>query len=438
MVKKLSQGFSKFFDRMDATKQKLIRSTGLIFLHEYFARSGLIAMISSGIKDKRHSGKVKYRIADLIIYILLNILDGNRRISQYRRNPNSVFFKEMLSGNEPHPTVVLNALKANKFLKRMLDKILLMYAMNTLVGYCRNNKVYKVIIDMDQTGREIHGKQENVSGGYFANRAKSSRGFQIRLWSVRGLKIILKADLLAGSAHSQSNVNRDFRLLMKVLKKAGIKGIFVGDSGFLSGETCSRIEESGHQFLFAQPQRKNVRKRGKNAKHKRSMSNGQVILKEGKQPVTGKFRHVFREIYIRVLSPDGQLWFDFASDKFTNVLLTNMPLTAENIYKLYRGHAVIETIIEELKNDFGTGIAHADLFSVNAAMTVCTALAYNVKNGFLDFHGIRLRDQQKMKLSTFQALWVHIPAILTKNGNRRILKLPPNMLHQFKTLKIAA
>jgi hypothetical protein len=31
------------------------------------------------------------------------------------------------------------------------------------------------------------------------------------------------------------------------------------------------------------------------------------------------------------------------------VLVTNVDLTAENIYALYRGHAVIETIIERIQ-----------------------------------------------------------------------------------------
>jgi hypothetical protein len=57
---------------------------------------------------------------------------------------------------------------------------------------------------------------------------------------------------------------------LKALKKAGIIGVFVGDSGFLCGEICNLIEESGHQFIFAQAQHKQVKQRGKNAKNKRT------------------------------------------------------------------------------------------------------------------------------------------------------------------------
>lgn len=132
------------------------------------------------------------------------------------------------------------------------------------------------------------------------------------------------------------------------------------------------------------PQHKTVRKRGKDAKKKRVSCSGQLVFKERFRPTDKNNPHCFREIFVQVISNDGQLWFDFAADQFTNVLITNKTLTAENIYKLYRGHAVIETVIEEMKNDFAAAIAHTHHFHVNAAMTVVPALAYNIKNGFID------------------------------------------------------
>jgi hypothetical protein len=129
------------------------------------------------------------------VRIILHILDGDLRLSCYARNPNLVLFREIFCGNEPHPTAIVNARKTNKLLTNMLGKMLLRSALKTL-----------------------------------------------------------KADLYPGSAHSQTNVKRAFRLILKALKKAGIIGVGacpelcrrVGDSGFLCGEFCNLIEESGH------------------------------------------------------------------------------------------------------------------------------------------------------------------------------------------------
>ena len=43
---------------------------------------------------------------------------------------------------------------------------------------------------------------------------------------------------------------------------------------------------------------------------------------------------------------------------------------------------MIETIIEELKNDVGMGIAHSGNFDVNAGMTVCAGIVYSIKIDF--------------------------------------------------------
>jgi hypothetical protein len=106
--------------------------------------------------------------------------------------------------------------------------------------------------------------------------------------------------------------------------------------------------------------------------------------------------------------------------------------------KLYRGHAVIETIIEELKNDFGTGIAHAAEFHVNATMTVCRALAYNIKNSLFDFHKMQLRQGERMKLSTFPSRWLRIPGLFSRSSNRRILRIQQAAYDPCARLQIAA
>ena len=80
----------------------------------------------------------------------------------------------------------------------------------------------------------------------------------------------------------------------------------------------------------------------------------------------------------------GQMYLkNFDSNEFTNVLVTNMHLKKKNIYNQYKDHAVIETIIEELKNDFKIAISHNQSFAFNAAISQLVAIAYNVKNMFI-------------------------------------------------------
>lgn len=438
MVKKFTHRFNKIFDRFQVTKQKLIRSSGLVFVAKYMADSGLLSLLLQRLRDTRVSGKVRFPIAEIVTRIILHLLDGDKRISRFRNNPNLALFVRMFGNEAPHPSAILAALKSNRLLKKMLDKVILRYALKNVVAYCKSHKIREIVIDTDQSAREIYGHQENVTSGYFAGKPKNTRGFQFRIWCVRDLKILLKADLMPGSTHSQNGVIADLKLIMRTLKKAGITGIFVGDSGFYSTAICDLIEKSGHKFIFAVPQHRTVKRRGKYAKNKRTMLQGQIVVKEGFRPASTKPAHRFREIYIQVLSTDNQLWFDFAADEFTNVLVTNSNLDAEKIYQLYRGHAIIETVIEELKNDFATGIAHSAVFHVNATMTTISALAYNVKNGFIDTHRLYFRKNERVKLSTLQNSWLHIPGAISFCGNRHILRLTINGYEKFTKIQVAA
>lgn len=438
MVQRINHGFNKIYHRFVVSNRLIFRSCGLISVGKLIERCGLATLLQSRLRDARQRGKVRFPLSQVVVYIILQLIDGTSRFSQFANSPNLVLFREMFNGRLPHPTSILNAFKENPLLKLILGKILLRHSLNRLLTHAKKTGTRKIIIDTDQSAKEIHGKQENVSKGYFALKPKNTKGFQFRLWIVRELKIILKADLLPGSAHSQNGAIADFRLVLRTLKKAGIIGVFICDSGYFSAEICNLIHENGHEFIFALPRHRTVRKRGRNAKKKRAGFAGKVVFKEGFRPVDKTNPYRFREIFVRVLSNDGQLWFDFAADQFTNVFITNKTLSAESIYKLYRGHAIIETVIEEMKNDFAAASAHSKHFHVNAAMLVVSALAYNIKNEFIDARKIHSAPGQRMRLATLQARWLHLPGVLTRSGNRKVLHLPQAAHAKFRKLEKAA
>ena len=145
-----------------------------------------------------------------------------------------------------------------------------------------------------------------------------------------------------------------------------------------------------------------------------------------------KFRQIF--VQNRISCDEfGQTYFkDFDSDEFTNVFVTNMELKKKNIYNQYRKHAVIETIIEELKNDFKLAISHNKSFHVNFAMSQLVAIAYNVKNMFVSENQILQKKNEIIKLSTLQRKFIHIPGIIVNNGGKIILKVEQRIFDQFK------
>lgn len=437
MVQKRQHFINHFFSKIEISNKKLIRSSGLFLIFQFIGNSGLLELLKNFLKDPRQISKTKYKLSELIVSILLHILDGDKRFSQYRNNPSNYLFKKLCNGSLPQRETFISVLTNRPMITKALNRVLLIYSINQIIKNCQRDKLTKITIDLDQSARQLYGKQAGVEKGYMAKR-KNVLCYQFRVWVVREFKMILRMDLFPGSTHSAKNVLPSYKLMCKICKKAGITVLFVGDSGFESGVTCSLIHSYGHQFIFAEKQRQDVKKRGKYSKNKRTHYSGQLVIKERIRPESSRYEFVFREIFVQVHSNDGQLWFEFESDQFTNVFVTNLPSTALHIYKLYKKHAIVETVIEELKNDFGTAIAHSSDFDVNASMTVCTAIAYNIKNSFLVKNKIAIRDQEIMKLSTFQRTVIYTPGTIVKNGNRKILKILPERWGLFNNLLNAA
>ena len=437
MVQKSRQVIKHFFQILLPAKVSLVRSCGLFFLLGHMHECGIANLLKNILNDHRQSSKIKYKINLVIMSILLHILDGDLRISQYGRNPNGALYQKLFdNGKIPHPTTYLETLKNNPTLSRMLGEVLFQSTMQEVISACLKKRLSHIIIDVDQTARVIHGKQQKVEKGYAAGK-RNEKLYQVRVYAIHSLKLVLGIRLLPGSAHSGNGFTTELKLIINALKKAGITALFRGDSGFESGEACDTIHEAGHWFIFAERQLSVVRKRGSKVKRKQLKMENTVELREAVRNPGGRYEHKYREIFVRVAStPDGQLLFDFGRDQFTNVLITNMKSAPITVYKNYRAHAVIETIIEELKNDFGAGLAHAAEFHVNASMTVCSALAYNIKNHFVQHHRITVHNEKVMKLSTLQALWIHTPGILARNGNIKVLRIAKERYALFR--KIAA
>ena len=100
-----------------------------------------------------------------------------------------------------------------------------------------------------------------------------------------------------------------------------------------------------------------------------------------------------------------------------------MKISKKNIYKEYKKHAIIETIIEELKNDFKLAVSHSKNFEFNMALAGLVTIAYNIKNMFISKIGILQKKNEIAKLSTLQRNFIHLPGILVNHGGKRILKV---------------
>lgn len=104
------------------------------------------------------------------------------------------------------------------------------------------------------------------------------------------------------------------------------------------------------------------------------------------------------------------------------VFITNLPLKPENVWYFYRGRALIEKYIRELKENFALAKIPTKNFLANQFYFHLLLFAYNIINWFKmiclppRFHNATLE--------TIRTEFLVIPARLVKTGNKNTLKIP--------------
>jgi len=433
MLKIIPGKFNKIFNEVKETRKKLIRSGGLIALRDFIIDSGLIQLINVYIKDNRKQERIKYPISELLVNMILRILDGEKRIYNFRLTVNEFLYSAISSGSgSPHFNTFRYLLLRNKLLNKVLTKILLQFCLMDLKIRIQNGELKSITLDTDQTGKEIYGQQEGVEKGYFAS-GRGKKGFQIQLWTIREVKSLLKVELRSGEKYSVNGFYKDLRYLIKALKALGVPILVVGDSGYEDKQVMALLEDNGIKFIFAEKQRKTVKQRGKNAKNKIIFpEEGWIIKNRAVQKWIKEKDYTFTEIFVyasQVVDEAGQYLFaDCYAGEFTNVFITNLNNPVSEVYMLYRKHAQVETIIEELKNEFGLGNSCNETFVFNQAMTQIIALTYNVKTFYLILLKEHLGKDGVSRMSTVRDELIHIPAMMVNEGNKKVLKFSGNGL----------
>lgn len=420
----------RIFSRFGQTNLKIIRSGGLPSLCDFIMASGLYLYLSRRLPERRSMNSQKYSGQELVIGFLLKILTGERRLYDYRHSLDTYFFEEFYAhGKEPHRNTFRHYLLTHTGLHCFFEGLLFRMVVDAAAKRAREQGISELTIDIDQYPRKVYGRQEGAEQGFARERTKKKL-FQVSVWFVRELNLVLKVELRRGKSHSITGFKKDLNKVLRKLRQVKINPIIVADSGYDSSDIVKLLFDKGIRFIFAEKQRARVKKRGEEATDVKFVSDTEIReVKYRTAYPEARFLDGVREIFIKVaetIDESGQYLFPEFFDRYTNVFVTNLDWSAREIYNHYRKHAVVEKVNEELKNDLHVGISHNQELSVNQTMTRLKAIAFNLKNLYLDHIGYRTPKDGFIKLATFQRELIHIPAIITNPKNRKILRFSPN------------
>ena len=280
-----------------------------------------------------------------------------------------------------------------------------------------------VVIDLDSTICEVHGKQKQGTGyGY-----TGVLGYHPLLATLAGSGEILFARMRHGSANTARGAVRFVDELVAVTRRAGATGPVTmrADSGFWAWKLIDRLDT--HKICWSITVRL----------HKHMKQAIAAIADDVWQEIdytigghaqvaetiytTGKGRHA-RSVRLVVrrtrLTDQAQrrLWPDWRHHAF----ITNRnDLTTIEADQFHREHATVELAIRDLKE--GAGLEHlpSGNHHANAAWLACSVLAHN-----LGIWTTIIAEQPRVTHRTRRTRIINLPAVIVNHAGVMLLRFP--------------
>lgn len=398
---------------------------GVFLLHRFFKRLRLRNLLHQHLRFPQRN--TRYSIPEMFLSLMYPMMLGLGRIeTTHLLKHNGVF--QYLTGLSayPNPTALRRFLfrlppKVLRQLRRLHDWLLLQM---TLRGRCRTSFLF----DLDSTVLTLYGRQEGAKRGY--NPKKKGRpSYHPLVCFEAHTKDFWHGDLRPGDASTGHGALELFKTCVAKLPPSARHLRLRADAGFYNHVTVEYCEGNhiGYAIVakMTRPLQNSIPYR-----RFREFAPGLAVAEFRYQPLHWKTLHRF--IAIRKPLPEepssAQLSFFTVKRYSYQVVVTNLRLRPENVWRFYNGRAGVERIIRELKEDYPLAKIPTKDFQANQMYFHLLMFTYNLMNWFKRvclprrFHGYTLK--------TLREKFLTIPAELVRTGRKSILKLPTNFLYR--------
>ena len=239
----------------------------------------------------------------------------------------------------------------------------------------------KRLLAVDSTVVTVFGEPEGAQRGY--NPHKPGRLSYHPLLAVDvHARSVIDGYLRPGDVSSSNGLDGFIRKIVADVPSEPEQIVFRLDKGLCSGQVLDTVEElhCGYVAKFKLTQR--VAARISKISKWRSIGNGIFAANFRYQPRGWKRPRRFVVIernQVPRKDPIQLQLFDLMQGRY-EVICTNQRLKAENIWRLYNQGAVVEQVIDELKNDLSATGIRTTSFWANDALFITGLIAYNLLN----------------------------------------------------------
>lgn len=289
-----------------------------------------------------------------------------------------------------------------------------------------NIKFDNFTLDIDSSVVTRFGEQEGAKKGY--NPAKRGRPSHHPLIAfVPDVNLVANMWLRSGDTSSANNF---LSFLEDTLSKLSCRtvGLVRLDSGFFQSEILDHLEARSMDYIVAARFTRPIQRVVGSGMKWISLADGIEIREQPYQSAAwSKERRMIivrQKISERPKAPGKQLKLFEEDEEYRNyrytAYVTNLKMSASDVWRLYRNRADAENRIKELKYDFGFDSFNLKGFYATEAALTFAMIAYNLMSIFRTF---LLQEKTQKRLSTLRYRNFAIGGYFEKVDGKLVLKL---------------
>ena len=402
---------------------------GIVLIHWFCKKLKLRWHLQTYVKFSQRSSQ--YHPVDLMLAVIYAIIAGIHRLEKTKILQGNGAFQQII-GIESFPY----ATSLRRFLKRVDPKTI--QEINKVHDRLRLKMFYlpkprtSLLFDFDSSVLTIYGKHiEEAKVGYNPHK-RGARSYHPLLCFEFNSKDYWHGVLRPGDAYTSAGGPEFLRKCLDKVPPYIYRIRARADSGFFDRQFIEPLDDEGIGYVIVAKMTSRIKKELEGLRYHRFRKDwGSAEFHY--TPWRWKKPHRFIVIRRPLPEKDSDQLTLFTLKRYSyQVFVTNLRMKPENIWYFYRGRAVIEKNIRELKENFALAKIPTNNFLANHFYFHLILLAYNIVNWFKRVCLPQIF--RNITLETLRTDFLVIPARLVRSGNRSVLKLPAEYIHE-KSLK---
>lgn len=398
---------------------KLTHFGGIVLIHWFCKKLRLKWHLQNQIRFSQRSSQ--YHPIELVLAIIYALIAGIFRLKKTKILQGNGSFQQII-GLKSFPY----ASSLRRFLKRADHKII--QSIIKVHDYLRQKMFHfqspktSLLFDLDSSVITVYGKFiEEAKVGYNPHK-KGARSYHPLFCFEANSKDSWHSILRPGNTGSSTGVVEFFNECLNKLPLYIYRIRVRADTGFYNYKLIKLLEEKNIGYVIVARITNPIKLKLEGLRYHQFRKDWAAAELRYIPHGWGKPR---RFIVIRRPLPekDSDQLTLFTMKRYSyQVFVTNLPLKPENVWYFYRGRALIEKYIRELKENFALAKIPTNNFIANQFYFHLLLLTYSIVNWF---KRICLPPRfRNATLETIRTEFLVIPARLVKTGNKNTLKIP--------------